>query len=103
QRRWLGTRRRHPAAAQNGRPVSSAAQRRWYSPAPAPRRPAAGVSPEETMLPARRALLSVSDKTGLLDFARGLVALGFEIVSTGGTQKTLAEAGPTGTNTLHAH
>ncbi|HXT50458.1 MAG TPA: bifunctional phosphoribosylaminoimidazolecarboxamide formyltransferase/IMP cyclohydrolase [Thermoanaerobaculia bacterium] len=45
------------------------------------------------MLPARRALLSVSDKTGLLDFARGLVALGIEIVSTGGTAKTLAEAG----------
>ena len=45
------------------------------------------------MLPARRALLSVSDKTGLLDFARGLVALGIEVVSTGGTAKTLAEAG----------
>jgi phosphoribosylaminoimidazolecarboxamide formyltransferase/IMP cyclohydrolase len=45
------------------------------------------------MLPARRALLSVSDKAGLLDFARGLVALGIEIVSTGGTAKTLAEAG----------
>jgi phosphoribosylaminoimidazolecarboxamide formyltransferase / IMP cyclohydrolase len=45
------------------------------------------------MLPARRALLSVSDKTGLIDFARGLVALGVEVVSTGGTAKALAEAG----------
>ena len=36
-----------------------------------------------------RALLSVSDKTGLLDFARGLHALGWEIVSTGGTARAL--------------
>ena len=41
----------------------------------------------------RRALLSVSDKTGLVEFARGLVELGFEILSTGGTLKALAEAG----------
>lgn len=41
----------------------------------------------------RRALLSVTDKTGLLEFARGLVRLGFEIVSTGGTAKALAEGG----------
>jgi len=41
----------------------------------------------------RRALLSVSDKTGLLEFARGLVARQFEIVSTGGTARALAEAG----------
>ncbi len=40
-----------------------------------------------------RALLSVSDKTGLVDFARALVARGVELVSTGGTQKALAEAG----------
>ncbi|MFZ5590459.1 MAG: bifunctional phosphoribosylaminoimidazolecarboxamide formyltransferase/IMP cyclohydrolase [Bacillota bacterium] len=40
-----------------------------------------------------RALLSVSDKTGLTDFARGLIELGFEIVSTGGTAKALREAG----------
>ncbi|HEV8239857.1 MAG TPA: bifunctional phosphoribosylaminoimidazolecarboxamide formyltransferase/IMP cyclohydrolase [Thermoanaerobaculia bacterium] len=45
------------------------------------------------MLPAKRALLSVSDKTSLEAFARGLVALGIEIVSTGGTAKALAEAG----------
>ncbi|WP_210496585.1 bifunctional phosphoribosylaminoimidazolecarboxamide formyltransferase/IMP cyclohydrolase [Microvirga antarctica] len=40
-----------------------------------------------------RALLSVSDKTGLVDFARALTERGVELVSTGGTQKTLAEAG----------
>ncbi|MEO7973752.1 MAG: bifunctional phosphoribosylaminoimidazolecarboxamide formyltransferase/IMP cyclohydrolase [Thermoanaerobaculia bacterium] len=40
-----------------------------------------------------RALLSVSDKTGLADFARGLVAAGFELVSTGGTRKHLEAAG----------
>ncbi|HTD57767.1 MAG TPA: bifunctional phosphoribosylaminoimidazolecarboxamide formyltransferase/IMP cyclohydrolase [Solirubrobacteraceae bacterium] len=40
----------------------------------------------------RRALLSVSDKTGLADLARGLVELGVEIVSTGGTAKALDEA-----------
>jgi phosphoribosylaminoimidazolecarboxamide formyltransferase / IMP cyclohydrolase len=41
----------------------------------------------------RRALLSVSDKAGILDFARGLEELGVEIVSTGGTARELAGAG----------
>ena len=41
----------------------------------------------------RRALLSVSDKTGLEPFAAGLVAAGFELVSTGGTARALREAG----------
>jgi phosphoribosylaminoimidazolecarboxamide formyltransferase/IMP cyclohydrolase len=40
-----------------------------------------------------RALISVSDKSGLVEFARGLVERGFEIVSTGGTAKALAGAG----------
>ena len=40
-----------------------------------------------------RALLSVSDKRGIVDFARGLVELGIEIVSTGGTARELEEAG----------
>ncbi len=40
----------------------------------------------------RRALLSVSDKTGIVEFARSLVELGVEIVSTGGTARALAEA-----------
>lgn len=42
---------------------------------------------------ARRALLSVWDKTGLIEFARGLVELGWEILSTGGTARALEEAG----------
>ncbi|HYI37956.1 MAG TPA: bifunctional phosphoribosylaminoimidazolecarboxamide formyltransferase/IMP cyclohydrolase [Thermoleophilaceae bacterium] len=41
----------------------------------------------------RRAILSVSDKRGLVDFAKGLADLGVEIVSTGGTARSLAEAG----------
>lgn len=40
-----------------------------------------------------RALLSVTDKTGLVPFAQGLAARGFEIVSTGGTAKALRDAG----------
>ncbi|MBQ2696386.1 MAG: bifunctional phosphoribosylaminoimidazolecarboxamide formyltransferase/IMP cyclohydrolase [Clostridia bacterium] len=42
---------------------------------------------------AKRALLSVSDKNGIVDFAKGLIDLGFEIVSTGGTKKALEAAG----------
>ncbi len=42
---------------------------------------------------AKRALLSVSDKEGIVEFARGLVELGFEIISTGGTYKRLKDAG----------
>ena len=41
----------------------------------------------------RRALLTVSDKRGLVDFARGLLELGVEIVSTGGTARELAGEG----------
>src|SRR5690242_2744174 len=41
----------------------------------------------------RRALLSVSDKTGVADFAKSLAALGVEILSTGGTATALREAG----------
>ena len=41
----------------------------------------------------RRALISVSDKTGLIPFAKTLQAIGFEILSTGGTAKTLADNG----------
>ncbi|MFL6199591.1 MAG: bifunctional phosphoribosylaminoimidazolecarboxamide formyltransferase/IMP cyclohydrolase, partial [Thermoanaerobaculia bacterium] len=45
------------------------------------------------MLSARRALVSVFDKTGLEELARGLTRLGIEIVSTGGTLKFLEEKG----------
>jgi phosphoribosylaminoimidazolecarboxamide formyltransferase/IMP cyclohydrolase len=41
----------------------------------------------------RRALLSVFDKTGLVEFARGLFSLGFRLVSTGGSARALREAG----------
>ncbi len=41
----------------------------------------------------KRALISVSDKTGVVEFAKELTALGYEILSTGGTAKTLRENG----------
>src|ERR1051326_6188864 len=40
-----------------------------------------------------RALVSVSDKSGLIDFARGLASHGIELISTGGTAKALKDAG----------
>ena len=46
-------------------------------------------------MPIARALLSVSDKTGLLDFAKGLAKLGVELLSTGGTSKHLKDGGLT--------
>ncbi|QDC01415.1 bifunctional phosphoribosylaminoimidazolecarboxamide formyltransferase/IMP cyclohydrolase [Mesorhizobium sp. 8] len=51
--------------------------------------------PAPDLVPIRRALLSVSDKTGLVDFARALFHAGVELVSTGGTAKAIAEAGIT--------
>ncbi len=48
---------------------------------------------QTTRLPVRRALISVSDKTGVVDFARDLEALGVEILSTGGTFKLLRDNG----------
>src|SRR5204862_7908540 len=52
------------------------------------------VEQAEAVVPVpRRALLSASDKTGLVDFASGLVAARFELVSTGGTARTLRDAG----------
>lgn len=47
----------------------------------------------DTRLPVRRALLSVSDKTGIVELARTLASLGVELLSTGGTAKALREAG----------
>ncbi|MDQ0352462.1 phosphoribosylaminoimidazolecarboxamide formyltransferase/IMP cyclohydrolase [Alkalibacillus filiformis] len=41
----------------------------------------------------KRALISVSDKTGVIDFAKQLAELGYDVISTGGTKKTLEEAG----------
>lgn len=45
-----------------------------------------------------KALISVSDKTGVIEFARELVGLGFEIISTSGTMKALKDAGIPVTN-----
>lgn len=53
-------------------------------------------APPESLIshmPIARALLSVSDKSGLLDFAKGLAELGVELLSTGGTAKHLKDAG----------
>ena len=41
----------------------------------------------------KRALISVSDKTGLQEFAKALIALDYEILSTGGTARALRKAG----------
>ncbi|WP_367717246.1 bifunctional phosphoribosylaminoimidazolecarboxamide formyltransferase/IMP cyclohydrolase [Nitratireductor sp. GISD-1A_MAKvit] len=49
--------------------------------------------PAPDLVPVRRALLSVSDKSGIVDFARALSGHNVEIVSTGGTSKTLAGEG----------
>ena len=45
------------------------------------------------IVPIRRALISVSDKTGMVGFARALATQGVEILSTGGSAKALREAG----------
>lgn len=50
-------------------------------------------APRDGPVRVRRALISVSDKTGVADFAKGLAALGVEILSTGGTASALREAG----------
>src|SRR6187397_3188629 len=58
--------------------------------------PAADISSEAVAngaIRVRRALISVSDKTGIADFGRALAALGVEILSTGGTATALREAG----------
>lgn len=44
-------------------------------------------------VPLRRALISVSDKTGLIEFAQGLAARGVELLSTGGSAKAMRDAG----------
>jgi phosphoribosylaminoimidazolecarboxamide formyltransferase/IMP cyclohydrolase len=46
-------------------------------------------------LPVKRALVSVSDKTGVVEFTKVLVSLGIEVLSTGGTARLLAEKGVT--------
>lgn len=57
----------------------------------------AGIDPslyrDRDVVPVRRALIAVSDKTGLVELAAALVEAGVEIVSTGGTSKAIADAG----------
>jgi phosphoribosylaminoimidazolecarboxamide formyltransferase/IMP cyclohydrolase len=53
----------------------------------------APVSTAGAAVPVRRALISVSDKSGIVEFARALVARGVELVSTGGTYKLLSGSG----------
>ena len=50
-------------------------------------------APIQNLKPRKRALISVSDKTGIVEFARGLVERGFEIISSSGTEKLLLENG----------
>src|SRR5690625_2272139 len=49
--------------------------------------------PPDDLQPVRRALISVFDKSGVLDFAKRLSALGIELISTGRTARMLTEAG----------
>jgi len=51
------------------------------------------MSQHSDLLPIRRALISVSDKTGIVDFAKRLAGLGVEILSTGGTHRLLKDNG----------
>jgi phosphoribosylaminoimidazolecarboxamide formyltransferase/IMP cyclohydrolase len=55
--------------------------------------PVAAYAPDANGNQVARALLSVSDKTGIIEFARGLVELGIEIISTGGTARELSSSG----------
>ena len=77
-------------------PIPFTAERHSAWPSP-PRR-----SPRPTSLPVRRALLSVSDKTGLVEFARALSERGVELVSTGGTAKAIAAGRHRGARRLRA-
>src|SRR5215510_7818695 len=53
---------------------------------------------DKGLRPIRRALISVSDKTGIIDLARALTEFNVEIISTGGTAKALRDAGLTVTD-----
>src|SRR5277367_3274760 len=53
----------------------------------------ASSAPPADLRPIRRALLSVTDKTGLVEFAKALASFGVDLVSTGGTARELREAG----------
>ena len=55
------------------------------------------------MKPISRAIMSVTDKSGLVEFAKALAAFPIEVLSTGGTAKVLREAGLTGAGSFGFH
>ncbi len=65
-----------------------------------PDAPATPTTPSAPIAPIARALISVSDKTGLAELGRFLAGRGVEILSTGGSAKALAEAGVAARMTL---
>ena len=69
----------------------------------AARRGPPGPHQGDPMSRVRRALISVHDKTGVVDFAKGLAALGVEILSTGGTAKLLEGVGRRGGGRRRGH
>ncbi len=82
--------------AEGGVRIDSSDPARIATPSPMSSEPATDPTTEsrgDGQVRVRRALVSVSDKTGVADFARGLAALGVEILSTGGTATALREAG----------
>src|SRR3970040_1431215 len=87
------------ARARRGQPVARRRHAR-YRPQHAAQEDAAAAHQRVTKL--KRALLSVSDKSGIAEFARALAALGIEILSTGGTAKLLEKEGVAATE-VSAH
>ncbi len=95
QIRGLGA-ARLPDMESGGRDFSFAGHRSMRPRNPAPAIPEeADMTPSKNLRPIRRALLSVSDKAGLVPFAEGLARHGVTLISTGGTAKALREAGLT--------
>ena len=90
-----GRRRRTPARAHQDRGAAVARRdRRRAGPPRGHRQRTRGDHPvTEERRPVKRALVSVYDKTGLLELATGLHALGVEVVSTGSTAQVIADAG----------
>ena len=84
-------------AERHRRQPAASASRRSRNPCSSSNSPIVQYDPKEhaamTQIPVRRALISVYDKTGLVELARGLHEAGVEIVSTGSTGGTIAEAG----------
>ena len=82
-----------PALPEAGGPGHRPPLRRGFGPAGRPRAPAPLHPGDLAMIPIRRALVSVYDKTGLDELGAALAAAGVEVVSTGGTAARLRESG----------